>query len=156
MRCNLYVYSIAAWMVSSFLLILNFYLPFARLWWHLAGIQCRELSTSRHYISKYCYSGCSMCSDHELGKGCVVSEGFYRGAPVTRVCHPLKSKCCGARKVQYILHHEDSPKVISLLLLLSGDVETNPGPGKSALTCIRTIWGGYCSNLPNSREEISQ
>ena len=119
-----------AWMISSLLLMLNFHLPCTRLWWQLAAIQCRELSTSRQYCSKYCYSGCSMCSDRELGKGCVVPAGFYRGKPVTKVCHPLKYKCCGARRVQYILYDQEGPKVISLLLLLSGDIETNPGPGK--------------------------
>jgi hypothetical protein len=71
-----------------------------------------------------------MCADHVLGKGNVSHEGFIEGAPVTRIYQPLKHRCCGRRKVHYILHEEDGPKVISLLLLLSGDVETNPGPGK--------------------------
>jgi hypothetical protein len=71
-----------------------------------------------------------MCSDHVLGRGSVNHEGFFKGSPVTRVCYPLNHNCCGKRKVQYIFHEEDGPKVVSLLLLLSGDVETNPGPGK--------------------------
>jgi hypothetical protein len=45
------------------------------------------------------------------------------------VCFPLKHRCCGVRKVQYHFHHEDCPNVVTILLMLSGDVETNPGPG---------------------------
>ena len=70
-----------------------------------------------------------MCSHHELGRGCIIPESVFEGIPATKVCHPLKHKCLGARKVEYILHHEDGPKIVTMLLLLSGDVETNPGPG---------------------------
>ena len=80
-----------------------------------------------------------MCSNRELGKGCVISESV-EGIPATKLCHPLKHKCLGARKVEYILHHEDGPKIVTMLLLLSGDVETNPGPGIIIILTKNTIY----------------
>ena len=103
-------------MVSNLLIVLKL---------HHALVQSEVQSTSRHHNSKLC--GCSMCSHHELGKGCDI-PGF-EGIPATKVCHPLKHKCLGAREVEYIIHDEDGLKIVTMLLLLSGDVETNPGPG---------------------------
>jgi hypothetical protein len=116
--------------VRNLLFMLGFHIPMVGFWWGVAAVQSEDQYISHHCISKCCYSGCSMCSDHVLGRGSVNQEGFFKGAPVTRVCHPLNRNCCGRRRVQYIFQEEDGPKVISLLLLLSGDVETNPGPGK--------------------------
>ena len=116
-------------MVSNLLIVLKLHLPMLGMWWYMALVQSEEQSTSRHHNSKLCYGDCSMCSHHELGKGCVISESVFEGIPATKVCHPLKLKCVGARKVEYILHDEDGPKIVTMLLLLSGDVESNPGPG---------------------------
>jgi hypothetical protein len=82
-------------------------------------VQSKDESTSRHSNSKCCYNR-SICTDPALGKGCVITEAFSEGMPF-----PLSSKCCGAKEV----HCKDGPKVVAFLLLLSGDVETNPGPG---------------------------
>lgn len=112
-------------MISNLLFVLNFHLRMVRLWWRIAVVQSEEQSTSHHYNSKHCYSS---CSDPVLRKSGVI---FLNGARVTKVFQPLKQRCCGTRKVQCIFHHEDGDKVISLLLLLSGDVETNPGPGNN-------------------------
>ena len=73
-------------------------------------------------------------------KGCVIPESVFNGTLATKVCHPLKHKCRGARKVEYILLDEDGPKIVTMLLLLSGDVETNPGPGTIFFfKCNRTM-----------------
>ena len=112
-------------MVSNLLIVLKLHLPMVGMWWYMALVQSEVQSTSRHHNSKLC--GCSMCSHHELGKGCDI-PGF-EGIPATKVCHPLKHKCLGAREVEYIIHDEDGLKIVTMLLLLSGDVETNPGPG---------------------------
>ena len=114
-------------MVSNLLIVLKLHLPMVGMWWYIALVQSEEQSKSCHHNSKLC--GCSMCSHHELGKGCVIPGSVFEGIPATKVCHPLKHKCLGARKVEYIIHNQDGPKYVTMLLLLSGDVETNPGPG---------------------------
>ena len=103
--------------------------------------QSEHQTKSRHYNSKYCHSGCPMCSNRELRRGNIIPMGVFKGRPVTKVVHPLKYKCGGARKVQYIIHNEDGPEVTSVLLQLSGDVESNPGPGNklSALHVYNSI-----------------
>ena len=116
-------------MTKNMSFMVNFLLPLVGLWWGVAVVQSREQSSSRHYSSKCCYSGCSMCSDHELGKGRIVPESVFEGKPATKICFPLKHRCCGVRKVQYVFHDEDRPNTVTILLMLSGDVETNPGPG---------------------------
>ena len=116
--------------ITSVRVVLTLHIPMVGFWWRVAAVQSEDQYTSHHYNSKCCYSGCSMCSDPVLGRGSVSHEGFLEGAPVTKVCHPLSHKCCGRRKVQYIFHRKDGAAVIfHILLLLSGDVETNPGPG---------------------------
>ena len=116
-------------MVSNLLIVLKLHLPMVGMLWYMALIQSEEQSMSRHHNSKLCYGGCSVCSHHELGKGCVIPRSVFGGIPATKVCHLLKHKCLGARKVKYIIHDQDGPKIVTMLLLLSGDVETNPGPG---------------------------
>ena len=96
----------------------------------LAVTESKEQASSRHYISKNCYNNCSMCVHPHLRNGSVVTRVSSRGIPVTMVIPPLKSKCCGKRSVQYIIHNDtEHSTVISGLILLAGDVETNPGPG---------------------------
>ena len=64
-----------------------------------------------------------------LRKGSVVTC-LKDEIPITMVVSPLKRKCCHKRVVRYIVPTTDgSPRVIRKLLLLAGDVETNPGPG---------------------------
>ena len=110
-------------MVSNLLIVLKLHLPMVGMWWYMALVQSEAQSTSRHHHSKLCYS---VCSHHELGKRSVIPGSVFEGIPATKVCHPLKHKCLGARKV---IHDQDGPKIVTMLLLLSGDVETNPGPG---------------------------
>ena len=96
----------------------------------LAVTESEEQASSRHYISKNCCGNYSMCTHPHLRNGSVVTRVSSRGVPVTMVVSPLKSKCCGIRKVQYIMHEDaEHSTVISGLILLAGDVETNPGPG---------------------------
>jgi hypothetical protein len=109
--------------LTSLHLVLGLHITMVGFWWGVAAVQSEDQNLSHHCIPKYCYSGCSMCSDHVLGRGSVNQEGFS----VTRVCH---CNCCRRRKVQYIFHEKDGLTVVSLILLLSGDVEANPGPGK--------------------------
>ena len=113
-------------MVSNLLIVLKLHLPMVGMWWYIALVQSEEQSMSCHHHSKLCYS---MCSHYELGKRSVIPGSVFEGIPATKVCHPLKHKRLGARKVEYIIHDEDGPKIVTMLLLLSGDVETNPGPG---------------------------
>ena len=95
----------------------------------LAVTESEEQASSRHYISKNCYDNCPMCAHPNLRNGSVVTRVSSRGVSVTMVVPPLKSKCCGKRNVQYIIHNDDEHStVISGLILLAGDVETNPGP----------------------------
>ena len=96
----------------------------------LAVTESEEQASSRHYISKNCYDNCSMCAHPHLRNGSVVTRVSSRGVPVTMVVPSLKFKCCGKRRVQYIIHNDtEHSTVISGLILLAGDVETNPGPG---------------------------
>ena len=46
---------------------------------------------------------------------------------------PLRDnwKCYRRRRVFHTVHYSDHQVVTSLLLILAGDVETNPGPGES-------------------------
>ena len=96
----------------------------------LAVTESEGQASSRHYISKNCYNNCSMCAHPHLRNGSVVTHLSSRGVPVTMVVPPLKFKCFGKRSVQYIIHNDaEHSTVISGLILLAGDVETNPGPG---------------------------
>ena len=52
------------------------------------------------------------------------------GVLVTRVVFPLKQKCRGMRIINYIIQDANGQSIRQQLLLLAGDVETNPGPGK--------------------------
>ena len=103
----------------------------------LAVTESEEQASSRHYISKNCYNNCSMCTHPHLRNGSVVTHVSSRGVPVTMVVPPLKSKCCGKRRVQYFIYEDaEHTKVISGLILLAGDVETNPGPGTYVYTYV--------------------
>ena len=113
-------------MVSNLLIVLKLHLPMVGMWWYIALVQSEEQSMSCHHHSKLCYS---VCSHYELGKRSVIPGSVFEGIPATKVCHPLKHRRLGERKVEYIIHDEDGPKIVTMLLLLSGDVETNPGPG---------------------------
>ena len=99
------------------------------LWWRFAKDQSLEHSKSRHYNSKYCYNDCYMCSHNWLRKGTIVTC-WKDEIPTTMVVPPLKQKCCQKRVVIYITPNVNGPpRVIRQLLILAGDVETNPGPG---------------------------
>jgi hypothetical protein len=50
------------------------------------------------------------------------------GVLLTRVVFPLKQKCCGVRMINYIIQDANGRSIRLQLLLLAGDVETNPGP----------------------------
>ena len=97
-------------------------------WWRFAVLMSEEDSHSRYYKSKIRFCHCSMCSHSLLRNGCVMTRHSKSGVPVTMVVQPLKHKCCRRRRVKFIVHSRDSRRVISLLLMLAGDVETNPGP----------------------------
>ena len=86
----------------------------------LAVTESEEQASSRHYISKNCYNNCSMCAHPHLRNGSAVIRVSSCGVPVTIA---LKSKCCGKRYNDY-----KHSTVISGLIILAGDVETNPGP----------------------------
>ena len=113
-------------MVSNLLIVLKLHLPMVGMLWYIALVQSEEQSMSCNHHSKLCYS---VCSHHELGERFVIPGSVFEAVLATKVCHPLKHKCHGARKVEYIIHDEDGLKIVTMLLLLSGDVETNPGPG---------------------------
>ena len=99
--------------------------------WRFAKNESREHSKSRHYNSKYCYDDCYMCSHRWLRSSIVTTVTCWQDeVPVTMVVPPLKHKCCHMRVVNYIIPNVNGPpRVIRQLLLLAGDVETNPGPG---------------------------
>ena len=103
--------------------------PLIMIWWRLALMASEEDMNSRYYKSKQHHCKCAMCRDHLLRNGCVFTHSVVEGVSVTVVVLPLKHKCCQKRRVKFILHSSGSVKVITLLLMLAGDVETNPGPG---------------------------
>ena len=97
-------------------------------WWRFAKNESQEHSKSRHYNSKYCYSNCYMCSHRWLRSTTTTTVTCWKDeVPITMVVPPLKHKCCHMRVVNYIV--DGSARVTRQLLLLAGDVETNPGPG---------------------------
>ena len=119
----------------------------------LAVTESKEQASSRHYISKNCYNNCSMCTHPHLRNGSVITRVSSHGLPVTMVVPPLKSKCCGKRSVQYIIHNDsEHSTVISGLILLAGDVETNPGPGKVIFVCpyVHTLCLHVCTVIFSS------
>ena len=125
--------------------------PLMVFWWRFAVLMSEEDSHSRYYKSKMRFCPCSMCSHSLLRNGCVMTRHSKSGVPVTMVVQPLKHKCCRRRRVKFIVHSRDSRRVISLLLMLAGDVETNPGPlGNgmgNATTNTFLCKGLYCSKL---------
>ena len=90
-------------LIKNTLQMLSLHLPIVGLWWRIAVVQSGTQSSSSH--SNRCHSSSSVCSD-----------------PVPRNCGvPSKSvsdQTSQPRRKQFS----------RLLLLLSGDVETNPGP----------------------------
>ena len=89
-------------------------------------LMAEEDANSRYYKSKLRFCP----SSHSLPRnGCVMTHPFKSGVPVTMAVQPLKRKCRRRRRVKFIVHGRDSKRMISLLLMLAGDVETNPGPG---------------------------
>ena len=89
-------------------------------------LMAEEDAKSRYYKSKLRFCP----SSHSLPRnGCVMTHPFKSGVPVTMAVQPLKRKCRRRRRVKFIVHGRDSKRMISLLLMLAGDVETNPGPG---------------------------
>ena len=126
----LYVMLISVAMCNNLDIMLNLQGSAIVLLLALAVTESEEQASSRHYISKNCYNNCSLCAHPHLRNGSVVTRVSSRGVPVTMVVPPLKSKCCGKRSVQYFIYEDaEHTKVISGLILLAGDVETNPGPG---------------------------
>ena len=93
-------------------------------------VHSEEQSIPQRYNSKHRYDGC-----HILGNGGVaILKGIVLKTPATLVCQLLK--CCVASVFQYTYGCEAWCDLIPLLLLLCGDVETNPGPGT---TCVNAV-----------------
>ena len=71
------------------------------------------------------HCSCTMCTNHRYG--CIIRNGN-----VSTVILPLRDncKCYRRRRVFHTVHYSDHQVVTSLLLILAGDVETNPGPGE--------------------------
>lgn len=103
--------------------------PVLILWWQLSVSESKNYYISRHSCPPPCY--CFMCTHKWLSKGCVITHTGQDGVPnVSVVVSPLKSRCCQMRRIRFIFHCGSHSEVVSLLLILAGDVETNPGPGK--------------------------
>lgn len=110
--------------------------PLMAILWRTAVICSLEQSQSRHHTAKHCYTGCPLCSHKWLRNGCTITRANSDGVPVTMVVSPLKQKCSRMRRVSFVVHsNPDSPNLISTLLILAGDVETNPGPTGMYLLC---------------------
>ena len=116
--------------ISNTFVILNLYLPALWLLWRLAVTMSVEESQSRHYNSKHCYGNCTLCAHRNFRNGSIMTRSPSVGVVVTRVVFPLKQKCCGVRMIDYIIQDVNGRNIRLQLLLLAGDVETNPGPGK--------------------------
>ena len=119
----------------NFALYLNS--PLIVIWWRFAVLMSERESNSRYYKSKQRHCNCSMCSHHLMRNGCVVTRLYNGKVPVTMVIPRLKHKCCQRRRVKFIVCKPESTRVISLLLMLAGDVESNPGPGN--YMCVLAI-----------------
>ena len=87
-------------LINNTLQMMSLHLPTVGLWWRIALVQSGKQSSSSH--SKYRYS---RCSDPVLRNSGVLSNSV-----TNRTTEPTRG---------WFPH---------LLLLLSGDVETNPGP----------------------------
>ena len=102
-------------------LYLNFLLTI--LWWKLAVTESEGTTKTRFRNGPHC--SCTMCTNHR--NGCTITRGN-----VSMVILPLRDnwKCYRRRRVLHTVHYSDHKVVTSLLLILAGDVETNPGPGE--------------------------
>ena len=98
-------------LINTTLQMLSLHLPMVGLWWRIAIVQSGKQSSSSH--SKYRYS---RCSDPVLRNSGVLSNS---ATATNRTTEPTRG---------WFPH---------LLLLLSGDVETNPGPspGMHPMVC---------------------
>ena len=77
----------------------------------------------------------------------MMTRSFKPGVQVTMVVQPLKHKCCRRRRVKFIVHNRDSRRVISLLLMLAGDVEINPGPSGIVIKAVLPYSLNCCNVL---------
>ena len=105
------------------MLFLNYLLTV--LWWKLAVTESEGTTKTRFRNGPHC--SCSMCTNHR--NGCTIARGN-----ISTVILPLRDnwKCYRRRRVFCTVHYSDHQVVIPLLLILAGDVETNPGPGEFA------------------------
>ena len=96
-------------LINNTLQMLSLHLPMVGLWWRIAVVQSGKQSSSSH--SKYRYS---RCSDPVLR-----NSGVLSNSATNQTTEPTRG---------WFPH---------LLLLLSGDVETNPGPspGMHPMVC---------------------
>ena len=78
------------------------------------------------------HCSCTMCTNHRYG--CTIRNGN-----VSTVILPLRDnwKCYRRRRVFRTVHYSDHQVVTSLLLILAGDVEPNPGPGESNVHVLK-------------------
>ena len=102
------------------MLFLNYLLTV--LWWKLAVTESEGTTKTRFRNGPHC--SCSMCNNHR--NGCTITRGN-----ISTVILPLREnwKCYRRRRVLHTVHYSDHQVVTPLLLILAGDVETNPGPG---------------------------
>ena len=107
--------------VLRYELYLNFLLSI--LWWKLAVTESEGTTKTRFRNGPHC--SCTMCTNHP--NGCTIRRGN-----ISTVILPLRDnwKCYRRRRVLQTVHYSDHQVVTSLLLILAGDVETNPGPGE--------------------------
>ena len=107
--------------VLHVLLVLNCLLML--LWWQLAVTQSqREMTKPQAHQSKAPLYSCPKCTDNEKVKVHLSLMGSLLGEDWKSFLHK------GAVSV---LHCSDLQVVVYLLLILAGDVETNPGPGEN-------------------------
>ncbi len=90
-----------------------------------------QQSASSHR-SKYCCDDPSKCFHHQLKNVTVIVHNGRDNLPVTIIVLPHNQKKC-SKVIRYDVSDcsVDTLRVIQQMLMQAGDVETNPGPGKS-------------------------
>ena len=93
--------------------------PVVYLWWRLLTSQS-EGDFRSHHSTLECH-----CSKFSIKYG----TSTERRKIILTLIVSLFMRCIGKKRIKYDIHYSDNQIVLSQLLLLAGDVETNPGPG---------------------------
>ncbi len=108
------------------ILVMILHMPMMMIWWSFAKLQYREHTQTCHY-HYHCNHGlsdkCSLCSRHHQLRSSLSNTHTERQEPTATLMLALLKQILKCAQIF----------VPVLLILLCGDVETNPGPGEFSL-----------------------